>query len=75
MGDIVYEAAAVSTAIESVSERLEFLLSRSIPNLECHDVVIDDNLLLTEVSTDCRLRIGVDFAIEILLEQGCLSDA
>ena len=61
--NIVDEAAAVRPSVERVSERLELLLARCVPNLQRHHIIINNNFLLAEVSADRRLRILVDFAV------------
>ena len=73
--DIVDEAATVRAAVESVSQGLKFLLSGGVPNLERNNIIINNHVFLAEVSADGGLRISIDFAVEVLLEQGSLANA
>ena len=49
------------------------LLSRSVPDLDCHDGVVDDHLFLLEVSPDCWLHILRDLALRVPEEEGRLA--
>jgi hypothetical protein len=74
ISDIIYEDAAVGSSVESVAERLEFLLSCGIPDLECHNLIVDQGLLLGEIGTNSWLCVSGHFSIQILLQECSLSD-
>lgn len=71
--DIVAKCAAIGSTVESISKRLELFLSCGIPDLKSHDSVVDQDFLLTEVSTNCGLRLTLNLTIQVLLEQSSLS--
>ena len=50
--DVVAETAAVGTAVECNAERLEALLTRSVPQLHGDESVVDHDLASEEVGTD-----------------------
>jgi hypothetical protein len=74
VGKVVAQRAAVSSTVESVSERLELLLASGIPDLESDDSVINKDFFLGEISTDSRLRLSLHFTVEILLQKSGLSN-
>ena len=49
-------------------------MAGSVPNLQRDHCVIDEDLFLAEVCADGWLRLASDFAIQVLGEEGSLSD-
>jgi len=75
VGQVVTQGAAVGSTVESVSERLELLLAGGIPDLEGDDCVVNEDLLLGEISTDSRLGLSLHLTVEILLQKSGLSNS
>lgn len=73
--DIVNQTAAVGAAVKGVPKRLELLLASCVPNLQRHHVVVNDELLLAEVGANRWLGVLVYFTIQVLLQEGSLTDA
>ena len=61
--DIINENTAISSSIEGIAEGLELFLTRSVPNLEGHHLVINESLFLWEIGTDGWLSIACDLSI------------
>ena len=71
---VVSQSAAVGSSVEGIAERLELFLACSVPNLQRHNRVVDQDFLLAEVSADGGLRLTSDFAVQVLLEQRGLAN-
>ena len=72
--NIVNQCTTVSTSVEGIPKWLEFFLSSCIPYLQCHNLIINSNLLLWKISTDGWLWMGIHFFIYILLEESSFSN-
>ena len=71
---IIAEGAAVSPTVERKSQRLEFLLTGCIPNLERYHLPVDLNFLFGEVSAYGWLGVGRGLVMDILLQKSCFSN-
>ena len=75
VSDVVNKNTAISSSVESESQRLESLLASGIPQLQVVDGVVHSQLLRNEVSPDGRLVLVVEFASHESGKQRGLSDA
>jgi hypothetical protein len=74
VSNIKDQRAAISTSVESVAQRLELLLPRSVPYLQIHLLVVYHDFLLLEIGTDCGLRVASRLLRHVLLEERSFAD-
>ena len=67
VSQVVRQRAAVRPTVESVAQRLELLLARGVPNLERNDGIVNQNLLLAEISANGGLGLATGLSIQVLL--------
>lgn len=67
--NVIDQAAAVCTSVESTRQRLEALLPRCVPNLQDDDSVFQVDLLIREISADRRLEMLSELGMLELLDQ------
>jgi len=72
--DVKDEDAAVGTTVKRDTERLEALLSGSIPNLHGDVALVHIDFLCKEVGTDGCLVLDAELAVDVLVHEGRLAD-
>ena len=63
--EVEAECAAIGPSVEGVPNGLVLLLACSIPDLDSHDGIVNNNLLFLKIGTDRGFHIRWSFALSV----------